>query len=217
MKSSNLHQTQVEAVLKALESNDNLKTMAIKKTVVKKNPKVGEARGTINTKAQLRFVSFKFGAVIPTQSFGNVSPEIVVEAPSYEEARDFAVPKILDLYNHFAEVKPSFLGKITVEEKTVAPAVKVAFTPEVPAEVSITGQAPAVAPVTTTAPVAAPAPVAANPEAIQKAEKAISLAATKPALEVIRNQIANSVKIAPDAKPALIVLCDARYQELDTF
>lgn len=151
-------------------------------------------------KSTVKFISFSFGATIPTQSFGNVLPRIEVQAASYEDARDFAIPKIEELYRHFAEVKPTFLGKITETVKVV--------TPE-PIQANGGSQAQTVAAPQATAqsspePVAAPKP---KSDAVLKAEKAISLAMSEDAATAIQDQIEKSVKIAPEDKPALLNLC----------
>lgn len=156
-------------------------------------------------KVTAKFISLKIAATIPTQSFGNVHPEIEVQAATYEEARDFAMPFIEQLYSHYCESKPGFLGRVSVVEKVVAAA------PEKPV-------APTAAPVVAKeAAKAAEAPVAAatpKPEPVLKAEKAIALAATEEAAVLIQDQIEKSVKIAPEFKPALLELCLKRRTAL---
>lgn len=181
-----------------------------KKEVAKKPVKAGKPakekkeKGVVNVQAKIRFVSFTFGATIPTQSFGNVQPHITVEAPTYEEARDFAIEKIEELYKKYAEIKPEFLGKITVVEKEVAASVP--QTQEKTVEVK--AETPEVAP---NAPeVKAPE----DSEPVKKAKKAISLAATYDAVKLIEEQIQKSVKIKPEEKPALYELTLKRAKEL---
>lgn len=166
----------------------------------------------INVKAELKFVSFSFGATIPTQAFGNVQAHIVVEAPSYEEARDFALPKIHDLYAKHAEFAPVFLGKITKTEKVVdvpnpepvatpTPAVEATKAPEVAQ--NPTGDAEPVE------------PTVERSEPFKKAEKAISLAMTQDAIDVISEQIKKSVKIAEDDKPVLYTQILKKQKEFE--
>ncbi len=154
--------------------------------------------------SSVKFLKFSFGATIPTQSFGNVQPHIEVEAASYEEARDFAIPKIEELYIKYAEIRPVFLGKIEVVEKKVAPApAPKAVEPAAPSSV-----APS-APSSSTS-----APTEAKPEPVLKAEKAISLATSEDAMLVIQGQIEKSTKIPAEFKQQLLTLCLKKRGEL---
>lgn len=164
---------------------------------------------SVITQARLKFVSFSFGATIPTQSFGNIQPHITVEAPTYEEARDFAIPKIEELYAKYAEVKPTFLGKITVTEKEVSAPVPKEEAPKTPSS----GSSPeASAPSTSAAP--AQSQTVVTPESVLKAEKAIALAATYEAVIMIQDQIEKSIKIPAEFKPNLITLVLKRRNAL---
>lgn len=170
---------------------------AVKKEKAAKLVKSKTGTEVINVKAVTRFVSFTFGATIPTQSFGNIQPHITVEAPTYEEARDFAIPKIEELYRKYAEIKPEFLGKITETVREVTPPVQ--ETPEKEPEVA--PKEPVVTPTEDSAPVA-------------KAKKAISLAMTYDAIKIVEDQIMKSVKILPEEKPALYELTLKKAKEL---
>lgn len=178
--------------------------------MAKKEEKKGAAKKAVQTaiprapqgrKApQVKFVSFSFGATIPTQAYGNVTPQIVVEAESYEDARDFAIPKITELYKQFADAKPGFLGKITETVKEVVPAAS--------------------APIPTTAPaetVAVEAPVAATPkpESVLKAEKAIAALETEESALLIQDKIEKSEKIPKEFKADLLTLCLKKRKELE--
>lgn len=179
------------------------KNKVAKKAAAQKPVKVASVK-----KSNVQFKSFTFGATIPTQAFGNVQPSITVEAPSYEEARDFAVPRIEEFYARFAEVKPTFLGKIEVKEKVVMTAGSGGFTGR-----------PVSTPAAQTAPVASPAseatavPTKAKSEPVVKAEKAISLAMTEDALITIQAQVDKSVKIAEEDKPDLTIQILKRRNE----
>lgn len=176
-------------------TSKNVAAKTVKKVPAPKPAKVAKPRGNVVVaEAKVRFVSFTFGATIPTQAFGNVQPQIVVEAPSYEEAAAFAIPKIEELYAKYAEVKPTYLSKITETVKTVAPVpVAPVAAPEATAPAAPAVEAPV-------------APQTPKPESVLKAEKAISLAATADAALAIQTQIENSVKIPAEFKPALITL-----------
>lgn len=184
------------------------KKTATKKVASKKAPVAKIAKPVGHKKSSVKLISFSFGATIPTQSFGNVTPRIEVQADSYEEARDFTVSKINEMYAYFAELKPVYMGKITEVEKVVTPPAAVtptsplAHTPAQPAAVD------APAPQST----ALAAPV--KSDAVLKAEKAIGLAMTIDATTAIEDQIQKSVKIANEDKPALYTLVLKKRKEL---
>ncbi len=186
--------------------------MAKKKTVkkAKQLPLVAkEVRGRRMSTA--KFVSLSVMAVIPTQSYGNIQPKIEVQAETYEEARDFVLPHIKELYTMFAESRPGFLGKIEVTEKVVTPVT--AQTVTTPA-VTTPAQATAQAQVAQQAATNQPTSVKPKTEAVLKAEAAIRLAATEDAMVLIQGQIEKSTKIAEEDKPALLTLCLKRRGEL---
>lgn len=152
------------------------------------------------TKTSAKFVSFSFGATIPTGGFGNVKPTIEVTAASYEDARDFVIPKIEELYEKFCDVKPAYMGKITETVKVVVPpAAEVAATTKEEGDPSKDVAVDAAKP---------------QSEAVRKAEKAISLAMTEDAVNVIQDQIEKSVKIDAADKPMLYTLCLKKKKEL---
>ncbi len=166
-------------------------------------------------KSSAKFVSLTVRAVIPTQSYGNIQPEIAVQANTYEEARDFAMPLIEGLFAQYSETRPTFLGKVVESVRVVVPAkagsdikegelVKEVQTP------------PATAPEATTppAPEAFNGPTIPKPEPVLKAEKAIALAATAEAALIIQGQIEKSVKIPEEFKPDLITLVLKRRGDL---
>lgn len=176
--------------------------MATKKTAVKKVAAKKVALKSIPYKkpAAVKFVSFSFGATIPTQSFGNVTPRIEVQADTYEAARDFAIPKIEALYERYAELKPVFMGKIVETEKNVAaPAPKASEQAQSPAPAAAASAAPT---------------EKVKSDAVLKAEKAIGLAMTDEATQAIQDQIGKSVKIDAADKPALYELVLKKRKEL---
>jgi hypothetical protein len=191
--------------------------MATKK-VTKKKEKVAvskEAKGEGRKALSARFVSFTFGATIPTQSFGNIQPHITVESATYEDARDFAIPKIMELYEKYVEIKPEFMGKITVHEKEVVPVVP----PQELNKQPVPGTVPQ--PTTPAQPAATSPGSDANASAdvpdsepVKKAKKAIELAMTYDAVKLIEEQIMKSVKIKPEEKPALYELTLKRAKAL---
>lgn len=161
--------------------------------MAKKEKKV--AKIPFKKRGPVKFRTFSFGATIPTQSFGNVTPRIEVEAENYEDARDFAIPKIEELYEKFCEVKPVYMGRITVTEKVVtAPEKKEEVKEKVDPAADVTAKP--------------------KSEAVMKAEKAIGLAMTEEAANTIQDQIERSVKIDKDDKPLLYTLCLKKKKEL---
>lgn len=176
--------------------------MAAKTAVQKKAKKAVTPKTPKPVKSTAKFISLSVEATIPVQSYGNIMPKVTVEAATYEEARDMAFPIIEGIYAKYAEKKPDFLGKIveTVKVVTPAPAPK-AEEPAAPSSV-----APS-APLSSTSTIP-------KSEAVLKAEKAISLAASEDAMLAIQGQIEKSVKITSEEKPALLTLCLKRRGEL---
>lgn len=48
-------------------------------------------------------MKFKIGATIPTTQYGNIMPELEVEAETFEEAQSLALPEIEKLWKRYAE------------------------------------------------------------------------------------------------------------------
>lgn len=161
------------------------------------------------TPVNVRLVSLTVGAVIPTQSYGNIQPSITVEATTIEEARALVMPVIEGLIAKYAETRPGFLGKVEVTEKVIVPPAKA---PESPSS----APAPAVAPVSTESKPVETVATSTEPknENVAKAEKAISLALTQEAVDVIQKQIENSTKIPEKFKKGLIEQCYSRWNAL---
>lgn len=176
------------------------KVVAEKKTVLTK--KLAKKMNPL-PRSTAKFVSFSFGATIPTQSFGNVTPRIEVTAASYEDARDFAIPRIEELYAKFAEVKPVYMGRITEETKIVVAVPKEKEVESSPSSTEVS--APPTSPM---------APTKSKSDAVLKAEKAIGLAMTYDAAVAIQEQIERSTKIAAEDKPALYDLVLKKRSEL---
>lgn len=176
------------------------KEKAAKKAVQTQIPDAPKQKGAKQPK--VKFVSFSFGATIPTQAYGNLTPHITVEAPTYEEARDFAIPKIEELYRKYADGKPAFLSRVTETVKEVAP---VAATPTPAAIAETPAETVAVAPVNT----------APKPEPVIKAEKAIALLEDEASALRIQTQIEQSTKIPPEFKQGLLELCLKKRKEIE--
>lgn len=158
-----------------------------------------------------KLVLFSVTAIIPTQQYGNIQPRIEVTADSIEEARAVVMPIIENLYQTYAEMPlsgklPKFYGAITEKVTHVEVGRVTPTEPQTPTA----PQAEDVPPQTTTA-----STNVEKPEAVLKAEKAISLAMTSEAATLIKGQIEKSVKIPADFKPNLILLVDGKIVELE--
>lgn len=216
-----------------MEKKSSKKTPAkVAKKVTKKDVHVTAKPAEELTVAPVRFVSFTFGATIPSQPYGNVQAHITVEAGTYEDALGFVTPKIEELYAKYAETKPAFLGRVTETVKEVIPvpmpSVDHGNKPQTDiAQFGDTAVLPSqpLATVTvvsteTAAPVGmaptVPAGEAPKSEPVMRAERAIGLAMTEDAALKIKEQIENSVKIAPEDKPALIALVEAKITDFQS-
>lgn len=218
--------------------------MSAKKTVAKKAtpkkvvkaekiPKAPKEKKEAKPKAakkvsSVQLVTFEMGAVIPTQQYGNFQPRVVVTAKTLEEARAVVMPFMEDLYKTYAELPlngrdPKFYGNVTVTEKVVdvkAPAPKAepeatvsSPAPSAPSSSESTPAPAEPAPVTTGA-TAPTGPSVQRSEPYMKAHKAITLASSHDALDVIKAQIEKSVKIAPEDKPELLDILATRKNEI---
>lgn len=187
-------------------------TKNAKKAVKPATPKASAKANPKPKKSSAKFASFSVRAVIPTQAYGNIQPEIFVTANTYEEARDFAMPLIGELFTKYSETRPTFLGKIEETVRVVPVAHPVPAAAPAPMAVPQMQNAPVGA--ANTAPELPAAPSADKPPPVLKAEKMIGLAATEDAAKLIQDQIEKSVKIPAEFKPDLITLVLKRRNEL---
>ena len=134
-------------------------------------------------KSKVEMLSYAIKMVIPTVAYGNIQPEIIVKAPSADEAHDFIVPHMNKLWKEYYLVDGKRPETHEPAPVVVAPVAPVVVTPVVPVVVApippavVTPEPPAVVtpepPVTPTfvSPVIAvntttpPAPVVAPPVA----------------------------------------------------
>ncbi len=179
--------------------------MAPSKKAVAKVPTKKEVKEK-PAKVSAKFKSFSITAVIPVMSYGNIQPKIEVEAPTYEDARDFAMPLIAELFKEYGDAKPTFLGKITetVKEVVPVPMPTVSSPIDAPKPAPMPAQAPEAPVVVPTAPTTAPE--APESEFAARARKMIGLAMTEEAAEKIKAQVEASEKIPAHEKPALLDL-----------
>lgn len=212
-----------------------VKKVVVKKAVVTAPKKEVKVKAPKKAKSTVELISFSVKATIPVMTFGNIQPEIVVKAKTIEEAQAFALPVIEALFDQYVEAprdgskKVSFSkANVTVTEKQVTPA-------------PVTSQptSPVGATATATAPKPAEVKNIAQPEekketfdesldrmtdeenaakvksaAYEKGEKAITAALSNAALDLIENQIRDSVKLTPEEKPMLFTVLLKRRKEV---
>lgn len=147
----------------------------------------------------VELVSYSIKAVIPTGSYANIQPEIIVKAKSLEEADRFVMPYIRRLYQEYA---PSVLPQVTyaVSQSPVVEMKKAMETPTV----MTTAESLPHEPVTTVTEATAP---------FLKAEQALNGCKTQEALTLIEQQISKSVKLSKDEKFALLKLVSLKADE----
>jgi len=146
---------------------------------------------------KVTMISYSIKMVIPTVQYGNIQPEIVVNASSPEEAHDFIAPHMNKLWKEYYLVD----GK-RPEATQVAP--KPVVTPK-----------PAVAPKAE----ATPSPVIEKPvaespmssAALVKATQAIESCTGKEALNIIIDRIHASTKLSKADKDSLFPLLEQKH------
>lgn len=223
------------SVKKTVAKKEVAEKVAVKKEVVKKAvaKKAKQVKKTIAV-PKVNLISFSVTAVIPTQQYGNIQPRIEVSAPTIEEARALVMPVIENLYETYAEMplngKPvKFLAKVTESERVVS--VKPpAEAPTATVSASV-GTGSTVQPVAVPTPApealksaieATPSPTSLNtqttaverPEPFKKAARAIELALSHDAIDLIVAQINKSVKINPEDKPELLNLATEKKNSI---
>lgn len=211
--------------------------MATKNKVVEKKLVVAKASKAVVTKvpkekkvnapkSSVELVSFGVKATIPVMTFGNIQPEIVVKAKTIDEAIAFAMPVIDNLFDTYVEAprdgspKSKFSkANVTVTEKQVAPSSPGAPTPVQKAPVALTPVAPVSVPVQTAEQTKAfddePETPVAKSAAYERGEKAIGAAMSSAALDLIEDQIKNSVKLSAEEKPFLFTLLLKKRKEFN--
>jgi hypothetical protein len=178
---------------------------------MKKNAKkVEEKKKVVNkvTAPKYELVSFEVTAVIPTQSFGNITPKITVKTKTIEEAKAIVMPMIEEMYATYAEAPrdgsrvPVFISKskVTVKEKIVETKPVVTGTKDV---------------VKLTPPTATKEDVTPVSEPFMKAINAIKGAMSVEATEIIEDQIQKSTRLTKEEKPVLLTEILLKRKELN--
>jgi len=157
-------------------------------------------------KPTVKMIEYSIKMVIPTGQYANIQPEIKVMAQTPEEAHDYIAPHMNKIWKEYFMVN----DRVNVEapkpvSKPVAPAVN-------PVGPDTSGSAPIQTPAAPVIPVVESSP--ASNVAVIKAMQAINSCASLEALELIKNQVELSVKLAKEEKPALRDAIIMRFNEL---
>ena len=208
-----------------------------KKAPAKKAPaKKAPTKKAPAKKAKVTLLEFSMTAVIPTMSYGNIQPTISVKAKTLEEANEFVLPYIEELYKTYAYSEnktsyPRFMKeKVTVTEKVVdvkkkeqAKEVKVPVKTEVAETVKETEKVstPEVKKEVLQVP-SKPSEgdsLSASLEesrSFTKASKAIASAMSIDAVDQLQAQIHRSKNLTEPEKPLLLEECLLKRKELKT-
>ncbi len=200
--------------------------MAMKKS---SSPKVTKIKGVTKyelsvptpPELKIKLITYTVRATIPTMAYGNIMPEITVEARTMEDAKLAVFPHIEDLYETYCEEpregrKPRFMSKasVTATEKIVPQPAK-------PTQPDVKSTHP-LNPTGPTGPTPAPATeldafaddLKKSP-AYSKAEGAVKGAMSKDALGLIEDQIQKSTKLSEEEKPLLLTEVLKRRKEFN--
>lgn len=176
-------------------------------------------------------MNYTIKAVIPTGPYANVQPEITVQAPSLDEAKDYVLPHIDALFEKYLNLsdrpKPRVVD--TTPVKPVAPVVKepmvITLTPVA------TSSTPEPTPIVVTESTSpnvvveqfVPAPEVVEPKkfeaeqpastAFDKAKMAVESCRSIEALNMIAEKIEQSVKLDALDKADLSVLVEVKRKE----
>ena len=202
----------------------------MKKEPTKKAPtKKAPTKKAPAKKAKVTLLEFSITAVIPTMSYGNIQPTISVKAKTLEEANEFVLPYIEELYKTYAYSEnktsyPRFMKeKVTVTEKvvdvkkkeqaktevaeTVKETEKVS-TPEVKKEVLQVPSKPSEGDSLSAS--------LEESRSFTKASKAIASAMSIDAVDQLQAQINRSKNLTEPEKPLLLEECLLKRKELKT-
>lgn len=143
---------------------------------------------TKEKKPSVTLTSYSIKAIIPTGPYANIQSEIIVSAKTLDEARDYVLPHIDQLFETYLNRSER---RVPVVSQTKGTEVKPIAITEVKSAnvVDVT-----VKPVEPTVAVADKAPEN-KPNAVDKATNAINSCLTVDALELIAKQIEKSVKL----------------------
>jgi len=142
-------------------------------------------------KSGVKMISYSIKMVIPTGSYANIQPEIIVQASTPEEAHEYIAPHMNKLWKEYFMVNE--------RREEIAPT----------APTGPTGPAPV-------CPVDAPCePAPSSNVAVIKATQAIESCMSLEALDLIKNQVELSVKLSKEEKPKLRAMIVEKFNELN--
>ncbi len=179
-----------------------------------------EVKETPTPKSKIKLISYTVRAIIPTGPYANIQPEITIEAPSLEEAKTFIYPHIDQLFGRYLHLeerveamkrkeaeKPQPTAPVTLEPVAStpepAPVTPVVSTPAEPQQLNMNDLVGALK-----------APDNASIFMI-KAVSAIESCQNPEALEMIKNQVINSVKLTAEEKLQLSQMLEAKSKILN--
>jgi len=182
-------------------------------------------------------MNYTIKAVIPTGPYANVQPEITVQAPSLDEAKDYVLPHIDALFEKYLNLsdrpKPRVVDTTPVAKQVDTTPVKPAVREPVTVTLTpVTSSTPEPAPVVATEPTSSPevkveqfvpAPEVVEPKkfeaeqpvstAFDKAKMAVESCKSIEALNMIAEKIEQSVKLDALDKADLSVLVEVKRKE----
>ena len=154
----------------------------------------------------VELVSYSIKAVIPTGSYANIQPEIIVKAKNLDEAATYVIPHINKLFREFLN-KGDRPETFAVSQSVVSELEKARATPTV-MTTATSGAPEAVITATSGTPYIEPT------TAFKKAEQAVGSCLSSEALQLIEGQISKSVKLTSEEKFALLKLVEIKATEL---
>lgn len=174
-------------------------------------------------------MNYTIKAVIPTGPYANVQPEITVQAPSLDEAKDYVLPHIDALFEKYLNLsdrpKPRVVDTTPVAkpiDTTLGKTITSQVMPSTPAPVFTQPQATSSSP-TPTVEQFTPAPEVVEPKkfeaeqpastAFDKAKMAVESCRSIEALNMIAEKIEQSVKLDALDKADLSVLVEVKRKE----
>ncbi len=163
----------------------------MKKTATKK---IVDDISTIEVKSSFPTMSsFTIKATIPTGAYSNISPEMTFTDCSFDDVENTIMPKMEEMFAKYLGYNDRVTEMLKQQSKQSVPSM--------PAQPAPMPQAPVI-PTTTVS------PSMANALAVVESQK------TVPALNLIKKQIADSVKLTVDEQNILNDIIDKKLVEL---
>lgn len=166
-------------------------------------------------------MNYTIKAVIPTGPYANVQPEITVQAPSLDEAKDYVLPHIDALFEKYLNLSDRPKPRVVDTTPVAKPVDTTPIKPPLPEPVKM--PEPVMPSVTPTVEQFTPAPEVVEPKkfeaeqpastAFDKAKMAVESCRSIDALNMIAEKIEQSVKLDALDKADLSVLVEVKRKE----